>query len=117
MCLCALANFFALKAVGHFSWYFPIFGTLVPLLAFPLLWGSSMLLSAASLGVYVSCIRSQRLRWPLLGAAAIVLDTALLALYLNLLLAAVWHTEWGAALWSGVFDWVYALPEDLPRWA
>ena len=80
LCLCALANFFALKAVGHFSWYFPIFGTLVPLLA-------------------------------------IVLDTALLALYLNLLLAAVWHTEWGAALWSGVFDWVYALPEDLPRWA
>lgn len=117
LCLCAVVNFFALKGVGYFSWYFPIFGTLVPLAALPLLWGSSLLLCAASLGVYVSCIRQERLRWAALGGAVIVVDAALLSLYLCLLLAMVWDTEWGSALWERVFDWIYALPEDVPRWA
>ena len=115
LCLCALVNFLALKPVGYFSWYLPIFGTLIPLAALPLLWGSSMLLSAASLGVYVSCIRQQGLRWRALAAAAITLDTVLLILYANLIVAMVWSTEESGALWERVFEWIYMPPSDIPR--
>lgn len=71
-----------LRVLGVVCWVLPVLGLILPILAWPLLWGSALVMTIVSLVLCIFCLREGK-------AAAvifIVLDAAILAFFAMCLL-------------------------------